>query len=399
MNTKKLYIILRSVMGLAFNMSFMATAIYRIDVANLEIYQLILVGSALEIAIFLFEVPTGVVADLKSRRLSIIIGLFIIGLGFFVEILTTFFLVIVLSQIIWGLGYTFISGALDSWISDETGNQNIEQTLISGAQMHKLFSVLGIVLAAVIGMFDIRLAIAFAGGLFIFMGLFAIALMNEEHFVKHPHHEPLWTLYFSQLGHALSHVRTNKVLKIMVVIMLFLGLYSEGIDRTHERYILNNLNMRDYFDIAPIWILSIINAIIAIIGYVVLHVVKKYITKGHHVVLWALNFTIMMIVGIVLFAFLPFEYIAVVSFMFFTINREATYPLLNTILIRSTPSRIKATVLSGFGQLDAIGQLLSGALMVGATFLVGIEGMYLFTALLLLVPALLFPMILRVKES
>lgn len=399
MNTKKIYIILRSVMGLAFNMSFMATAIYRIDIANLEIYQLILVGSALEIAIFLFEVPTGVVADLKSRRLSIIIGLFIIGLGFIIEILTPFFVVIVLSQIIWGLGYTFISGALDSWVSDETKNLQIEHTLITGAQMHKLFSILGIILAAVIGMFDIRIAILTSGLIFFVLGVFTMLTMREDHFVKHPYVDPLWKQYFSQLGEAFTHVKSNKVLKIMIIIMLFFGLYSEGIDRTHERYILNDLNMRVYFDVAPIWILSIINAIIAITGYLVLHIVKKYITKGHHVVLWALNFTIMMVVGILLFAFLPFEYIAVVGFMFFTINREATYPLLNTILVRSIPSKIKATVLSGFGQLDAIGQLFSGAVMVGVTFLVGLEGMYLFTALLLVVPIILFPMITKVDKT
>lgn len=398
MNAKKLYIILRGIIGLGFNMSFMATAIYRIDIAQLEMYQLILVGSALEIAVFLFEVPTGIVADLKSRRLSVIIGLFIIGIGFMVEILTTYFIVIVLAQIIWGLGYTFISGALDSWVSDETRNVEIEQTMISGTQVYRLCSVVGILLAAIVGMFDIRLAIIVAGSMFIAMGLLSIAVMTEKHFTKHPHNEPLYKAYFIQLKKAFRHVRHHRTLQVMVIIMLFFGLFSEGIDRTHERFILDNLNMRHHFDIAPIWILSTINAVIAILGYGVLQVVKKYITKGHHIVLWALNFTIMMVIGILTFAYLPNEYIAVVGFMFFTLSREAMHPLLNTILIKSTPAKIKATVLSGFGQLDAIGQLLSGALMVGATIVVGLQGMYLFTAILLIIPILLFPRIRSFNE-
>lgn len=393
MDARRLYIILRSLIGLGFNMSFMATAIYRIDIAQLELYQLILVGSALEIAVFLFEVPTGIVADLKSRRLSIIIGFFIIGIGFVIEIITTYFIIIVLAQIIWGLGYTFISGALDSWISDETQNVEIEHTIITGSQMYKLFSVIGILLAAIIGMFDIRLAILVAGSIFILLGLLSLLMMQEENFVKNPHEEPLWKAYFQQLVTAMRHVRKHRTLIIMVVIMFFFGLFSEGIDRTHERYILDNLNMRTYFDVAPIWILSIINAVVAIIGYLVLHIVKKYITKGHHVVMWAFNLTIFMVVGLLVFTFLPNEYIAVVGFMFFTVNREATYPLLDTILVKSIPSNIKATVLSGFGQLDAIGQLLSGALMVGVTILVGLEGMYLFTTVLLIVPIALLPMI------
>jgi DHA3 family tetracycline resistance protein-like MFS transporter len=390
MNTKKLYLLIRSVMGLAFHMNFMATAIYRIDIARLEIYQLILIGSALEIAVFVFEVPTGVVADLKSRRLSIIIGLFIIGLGFLIEATTIYFIVIFAAQVIWGLGYTFISGALDSWVSDETDNEQIEHTIITGAQMNKLFSVLGMLLAGLIGMIDIRLAIYVSGGIFIVMALYSILQMKEQHFHKTEQEESLWKQYFSQLGKAFKHVKSSKTLRIMFIIMLFFGLYSEGIDRTHERYILNDLNMRVYLDLAPIWILSIMNAIVALLGYIILHIVKKYIEKGQHLIFWVSNFTLMMIVGIIGFAFLPFEYIAVFAFMFFTINREATYPLLDTILIKATPSNIKATVLSGFGQLDAIGQLLSGGLMVLVSVLWGLENMYLFTALLLVVPFVLF---------
>ena len=398
MNARQQYILLRSMMGLGFSLMFMASAIYRIDIANLEIYQLILIGSALEIAMFLFETPTGVVADLKSRRLSIIIGLFIIGVGFIFEAITTYFFMIFIAQIIWGLGYTFISGALESWVSDETENINIEQTMITGAQFHQLFSIVGIILAAVIGMYNIRLAIYVSGGLFILLGIITISTMKEHNFKKHPHDESLLKSYVSHLTKGFKHVKKNKVLRIMFVIMLFFGLYSEGIDRTYERYILNNLHMRDYFDVAPIWILSTINAVVAIFGYLILHLVKKYLTKGHHLILWAINFTSMMIVGIILFAFLPFEYFAVLGFMFFSISREGTYPLLNTILVKNTPSNIKATVLSGFGQLDAIGQLISGGLMVGASILVGIQGMYLFTAILLVVPVLLFMSLRGVKE-
>ena len=36
--------------------------------------QLVLVGTTLELACFLFEIPTGIVADLYSRRLSVVIG-------------------------------------------------------------------------------------------------------------------------------------------------------------------------------------------------------------------------------------------------------------------------------------------------------------------------------------
>ena len=391
MNAYKMYLIIRSVMGLAFHLAFTATALYRIDIAQLQIYQLILIGSALEIAVFLFEVPTGIVADLKSRRLSVIIGFFIIGIGFVMEALTPFFVVIFFAQIVWGLGYTFISGALDSWISDETENVEIEKTIIAGAQVNKLFSFIGIVLAGIIGMYNIRLAIYVAGGLFVFMGIYAVIFMKEHHFHKEMHTLPLYKEYFNQLTKGFKHIKKNSVLKIMFVVMLFFGLFSEGIDRTYELYILDHLGFRQAWNIPSIWILVVINAVVAFIGLIVLQIVKKHVKEGKHVTLWAFNFSVMMVIGLLVFAYFPIEYAALFGYVFFSVTREGTHPLLNTILLKNTPSNIKATVLSGFGQLDAIGQLLSGAIMVGASVAFGVKGMYGISAALLLIPVILLP--------
>lgn len=381
-----MYYLIKIIMGISFNMMFTVTALYRIDIAQLEIYQLILIGTALEIAVFVFEVPTGIVADLKSRRLSVVIGLFIIGFGFMIEALTPYFIVIFMSQIIWGFGYTFISGALDSWISDETKDVGIEHTIITGAQLNKGFAFLGIVLAGVIGMISLKLGIYISSGLFILMGVIAALYMKEEHFTKIEHDEGFLHQYYGQLVNGIKHIRTNKVLRYMFIAMLFFGLYSEGIDRTFELNILDNLGFRTILNMPAIWILAIVAATIELSGLLILSVVKRYAKNGRHIVLWAVNFTGMMVVGVLIFAFVKNPYIAVFGFLFFSFSREGTYPLLNTILIKNTPSKIKATVLSSFGQLDAIGQLLSGAIMVGISVSFGLTNMYLVTAILLLVP-------------
>jgi len=390
MTQSKVYYIVRAVMGLSFNMMFTAAALYRIDIAKLEVYQLILIGTALEIAIFIFEVPTGIVADLKSRRLSIIIGLFIIGLGILIEPLTPFFMVIFLSQVIWGLGYTFMSGALDSWISDETDPIRLEHIIISGAQFYKIMSVLGIVLAAVIGMFDIRIALYTSSALFMMLGIFSMIFMKEKNFHPSSHSFSFFKRYFQQLSQGFSHIKNHTILRIMFIIFIFYGIYSEGIDRTYELHVLDNLGFRQIWDIPAIWTLSIINAFVALLGYVILHLVKNHLKESHYIYLWASSLTFMMVLGVLMFAYIPYAYLALFGFLFFSISREGTYPLLNTILLKSTPSKIKATVLSAFGQLDAIGQLLSGGLMVALSIWFGIQGMYTVTGLLLLVPASLF---------
>jgi DHA3 family tetracycline resistance protein-like MFS transporter len=68
------YVILRFCASLLFSLIFTVNLIYHVTVVELTPLQLVLVGTILEATVFIFEVPTGVVADVKSRRLSIIVG-------------------------------------------------------------------------------------------------------------------------------------------------------------------------------------------------------------------------------------------------------------------------------------------------------------------------------------
>jgi len=75
-------------------LTFTLSMVYYVRDAGLNPLQMVLVGTTLELACFLFEVPTGIVADLYSRRLSIIIGFTLIGAGFLLQGLVPAFLAI-----------------------------------------------------------------------------------------------------------------------------------------------------------------------------------------------------------------------------------------------------------------------------------------------------------------
>lgn len=74
--------------------------------------------SAMMISLFLFEVPTGIVADLWGRKNSVFIGLIIVGIAPIIVALSTNYFVILVSYIAIGLGITFISGAEEALIVD-----------------------------------------------------------------------------------------------------------------------------------------------------------------------------------------------------------------------------------------------------------------------------------------
>ena len=105
------YLTLSGAGALFFSIIATVNLVYQVEVAALSPLQLVLVGTVLEGITFLCEVPTGVVADVYSRRLSVIIGTFLTGLGFILEGLFPVFAVILLAQVVWGIGYTFISVA------------------------------------------------------------------------------------------------------------------------------------------------------------------------------------------------------------------------------------------------------------------------------------------------
>ena len=79
---KFLYLaVIRSVAPLLFSFAFSLDLIYYYEQVQMDALQLVLVGTMLEFSVLLFEIPTGVVADLYDRKPSIIIGFFLVGIG------------------------------------------------------------------------------------------------------------------------------------------------------------------------------------------------------------------------------------------------------------------------------------------------------------------------------
>ena len=95
--------------------------IYRIESAGFGPLELVLAGTALEMAYFVSEVPTGVVADVYSRRLSCVIGAFVMGAGWLLEGSIASLWPIMIAQALLGAGWTFFSGASQAWIAGEVG--------------------------------------------------------------------------------------------------------------------------------------------------------------------------------------------------------------------------------------------------------------------------------------
>jgi MFS transporter, DHA3 family, tetracycline resistance protein len=75
------YLVLEGATGLLHTTVWTTAAIYFIGSAHLGALQLVLLGTVMEASIFVFEIPTGIVADAVSRRRSVLIGTVLMGIA------------------------------------------------------------------------------------------------------------------------------------------------------------------------------------------------------------------------------------------------------------------------------------------------------------------------------
>ena len=182
MDALRIYLIQEGVTAFMFSMIFTASAIYQVTIVGLTPLQLVLVGTTLEVAAFIFEIPTGVVADVYSRRLSVIIGMFLISIGFVIEGSFPIFGFILAAQVLWGLGYTFTSGASQAWISDEIGEEFAGKAFLRANQVGNIAALAGIASGMLIGSLRINLPIQLGGVGIALLGLFLVIKMPETGF-------------------------------------------------------------------------------------------------------------------------------------------------------------------------------------------------------------------------
>jgi MFS family permease len=78
---------------------------------GLSYSEIMLLQSISAVSVVLFEVPTGSIADMVSRKFSLVISSMIMGVGLSMYIFTNCFAAFVIAEVLFGLGLTFSSGA------------------------------------------------------------------------------------------------------------------------------------------------------------------------------------------------------------------------------------------------------------------------------------------------
>ncbi len=114
----RLFLLTGGVQGLAFSWGLPAMVWWVVDL-RLSPFRLAVLGTALVLSILVTETPTGVVADLYSRKYSVVAAYVVMGTAMALTPVTELFGVLVIWQVLWGVGWTLQSGAATAWMTDE----------------------------------------------------------------------------------------------------------------------------------------------------------------------------------------------------------------------------------------------------------------------------------------
>jgi len=362
-NPTKVYLFIEFAASAFFSMMFVSMSLYEVTVAGLTPLQLVLVGTTVEVSVFIFEVPTGVVADVVSRRTSIIIGYLVMGIGFLVEGLFPMFLPILLAQVLWGLGYTFTSGATEAWISDEIGEKPANQLFLRATRIGLIASLLGMGAAVLIGGQNVAVPILAGAAGVILIGVTLMLIMPETGFKPTPQEDRnTW----QQMGHTfkegIAAVRARPRLMTVLGIGLFYGLYSEGFDRLWVKHLLDTFELPLLFGSNEIAFFGVLRAIGTILTIFVVGYAEKRLDTSQP---RAIGRTMLLVTGLISaaligFAISPLFGITLGLFLLIYVLRRVAMPLYTAWVNQKLDSGTRATVLSMSGQVDAIGQIAGG---------------------------------------
>jgi MFS transporter, DHA3 family, tetracycline resistance protein len=349
--------------------TWVVMAVYLVRELHLSPLQLVLMGTAMEAAVFLCEVPTGVVADTYSRRLSLVIGYLGMGAAWVAVGLVSEPWLIIALWALWGLSYTFTSGAEQAWITDEIGRERVASVFLRGARWGQAGAVLGLLAQVAVGTQSLRAGVILGGAFTIACGLGLAAFMPETGFRRRPREERASAFRELRTTAAAGarYAWAAPVILLLIGVEVFMGASSEAFDRLKEAHFLRDVGLPAVGHLDPViwfglfWLAGMLLNIAALGSLI------RRVERGRHVVArYLFGFTALELAALLLFALTGSTWLAIGGLLGVFFARNMQGPLWDTWLNEQiTDSSVRATVISLTGQGNAIGQAAGGPVLGG----------------------------------
>lgn len=335
---------------------------------QLEPLELVLLGTIYELSILFFEIPTGVVADLYSRKWSVVISFVVVGIAFVASGHAEQYWVLVVSQVLLGFGSTFVTGAETAWITDELGSAEEAEPLILRRAGYQLWAaVAGIALfAGIAALTTLTTTLTTIGLVYAAWGAVLAVAMPETNFVRTVGEG--WRSFIAMLQSGWRQSYQVRPLRILVIAVFIGGLAKEAIDRLDIQRLVD-VGLPD--DIDQVLVVGAIVAANSIVGAGMLAAAKRR-ARGASVVPAMAALLVGVAAGILLLAQMNVLALAGLGLILQGGFFLTTVPLVTTWANTFASSENRATVHSFVGQAEAFGEILGGIALGSVAQLAGV---------------------------
>jgi len=356
---------------------WLGALVWWIDELGFSPLQLVAMGVVLDLTVLSAETPTGVVADLHSRKWSQVISHAVMGLAFAWAMISRNFWVLLPAQALAGLAWTFKSGADVAWVTDELKGSNersdddaIEELIL---QRHRYGIAAALVCIAAmmwIGARDVRLAMLVTAAAKVILAAWFAVAMTEDHFT--PQRE---TSSFRQtLREGLRVVKGTHQLRILIATLFVFDMAAEAMDRFGFVKFMESLRA----DTESITATGVLFLVLAGAGLLVNAIVSRAMKtsddrQGAGVVATAIVLMIVAAGGAMVMAVTGSPVAVGFGMMFQDATRESLDPVVSSWTNRESPSEVRATVHSLVGQTISIGTMFGAVTLGGVAEFVGLS--------------------------
>jgi Major Facilitator Superfamily len=162
----------------------LVSGLYFVIIAHLSAAQIVILATVMSLTLGLSDVPAGVWSDGFSRKWPLVIGHGLLAAGMMMTGFVTAYPLIVVTQVLWGLGWAFSSGADVAWVTDELARPDrIDRLLTARARRDLAGSATGMLGFGLLAWASgLATAVVASGAGMAVAGVFVAARFAEDNF-------------------------------------------------------------------------------------------------------------------------------------------------------------------------------------------------------------------------
>ena len=387
MDPRRLYLFNGFAQGLVLGAFSLAAVVWWVVDLELSPLRLVLLGTALEGAVLLSESPTGVVADLFSRKWSIVLSWVVMGVAQLLAPISTALGALLVWQALFGFGYTFQSGADTAWVTDEI--EVPDDSLVLGKALASGVGVIvGVLGSMALSQWSLRGAMALSGLLGLAVAAVLAVAMPERNFSPVDRSQRSTAAAMADTWRrGLRLVAGSRVLRVLVVATFVIAMVDETVDRL-DLARMRQLGFPEVDGAGSALLFGGIWVGMTVLTLPVIVVVARRVGEStDHRSAWLLVSLLgVAAVGVGSMAGSVFA-VAVLGWVARDVVREVIDPVGEAWVNRHAESSIRATVISFRSQSMAFGEIFGGLLLGLVAELVSLRAAFVGGAVLLVVAA------------